>query len=614
MYIALDTETIRGKAALLSTATDVYQIRSFDDFYERVKNLGRRFVFYNLDYDFLALMKLLDDEKCLTDIYLHGRGRSDLYSFQYIGGKYWSIKHAKEPALEIFDIMPFFQTSLDNAAKKYLGIGKRKIDAGLLNNLTWGKIYKHWDKVSEYARVDAELTQKLSDKLVQGLRAVNLENEKLYSPGFIAKKWYQKRGVKPVKLDREIDQFARKSYFGGRIEVWRRGYLKNVHIYDLKSAYPAAISQLPDLSQARFWYSQKPESMQYIAQVKIASKKIGVHPVRRDGMLYFPTLENVRRWVTSYELEVMQKNGVDVQFERTLNFESYNPEPIFSNLVNELFIKRKNSGFDSIVYKLILNSGYGIFAETVKQYAEIPVESAYQRLSRTYLKEEFANFLRLQSGRCENSWQYWNCGCSTCLAIRRLRKSLRGGRGEAVFSAGNRFYKKRVRSGKFHNIVYASLITGWCRAELLKVMFRYPSAIVGCFTDSIVADRPLAIEGDGLGKWEKQYSGKIYIVGSGVYQTDAETKTRGFFWRKKLTPIIRKSKSTRVYIPQNVRESLGIVLRQGVEIADLNVIRPDEKLLDLNFDQKRVWERDFLSGADFLQNCIKSRPFHKKQK
>src|SRR5678815_2911572 len=91
-FVALDTETYKGKAFLLSTSTEAILIASFRDFQNILFRYPKktRFVFYNLDYDISALVKFLP-RRIAAQIYLDRTVKYGSVWLRYIPGKVFSI-------------------------------------------------------------------------------------------------------------------------------------------------------------------------------------------------------------------------------------------------------------------------------------------------------------------------------------------------------------------------------------------------------------------------------------------------------------------------------------------------------------------------------------------
>lgn len=610
-YRAFDTETIKGKAYVLSWDSGAEIVKNLDDIFDLLKKLGKYLVVYNLDYDAMAILKHTTPE-CLKMLYLDGAVHWREYRFSYIKGKYLKIAKNRD-VLHIFDLMPFFQTSLDKAAEKYLNKRKKEIDKKLLSNLTEKTVENNWKLIKEYAIQDAKITQELADKLIDAITEIGLEEKKLFSPGYMAKKYLEKNGISPIQLDYEYRAIAEKAYFGGRIEVWRRGKIDKVFIYDLKSAYPAIFAELPDLSQARIWWSEKPESSRwYIAEAEIDCDTPILPHRDGHGLIRFPVYRRSVAVFTNYEGEILQKAGAEIRWRRVLNIESMR-DGVYRELVTDLFEKRKESGLKGLVYKLILNSLYGIFAEKRSDYRPMRDDRAYRELMIMALREGLETFFSRYMV-CENGqFDWWNCRCFSCKRRREvLRRFRKYKRSRILLGADGRFYEKVEYPGKWQNLILAALVTSGTRARIAEIILEYPNDFVAAFTDSVILKKPLPQKkvGSGkLGSWNFEYCGSIVLVGAGVYQTEKTVKSRGFKGIGDLTERLKNEPDAIVEFMQKDRISLGQIVNWGMEEVFLNIIREKPRELDVNFDDKRVWLRDFQSAKEILLEEIESVPY-----
>ena len=75
------------------------------------------------------------------------------------------------------------------------------------------------------------------------------------SPAYLAKKALIKKGVQLpsfASLAYSQQEFIYACSFGGRFEMCKRGFLGNTWTYDINSAYPEAMRNLPDFSDG-YW-------------------------------------------------------------------------------------------------------------------------------------------------------------------------------------------------------------------------------------------------------------------------------------------------------------------------------------------------------------------------
>lgn len=447
--VALDTETIRGKAAILSWPDGARIVKSMDDIFAVLKELSkktgiRNFCFYNLDYDAMAIFRHAPE--ILSEIYAKESVAWREYRFTYLAGKYLKIKKGRD-IFHIFDLFPFFQCSLDKAVKKYIGKddGKIDVDKAELARLTYRKIEKEkiWLK---YAQKDAEILQKLADLIIQAIDDAGIKTTKLYSPGYLAKKYLAQNGFAPVRLPRAVEQAAQKAYFGGRIEVWQRGYFEKVWVYDLKSAYPAAMAELPYLDGAYYTVCDHIQSPYWIARIHIkCGPEILPYRTKDGGLIVFPEWRESETWITWAEADVLK--DAEWQPLKVINIYPATDEKPFKGLVERLYKGRFEGGAKKIIYKLILNSLYGVMAERRKKFVELSSFDVAMRQARLWQDEAF--LLWMQERRTCKEFLY-ACDCDECKKFRWMKRMLtRGEKLEPLYSFQEQYFRRVHFRGKW---------------------------------------------------------------------------------------------------------------------------------------------------------------------
>ena len=616
-FTALDTETFHGKAFLLSTPEKVYQLKGFMHFVEIAAKLGSRFTFFNLEYDVSALLKYLP-QGVVEQVYLD---KSVFYrdiSLRYLAGKYFKISGAGF-CLHFYDIFPFFQTSLDKASKKFLGIGKKEMSKKWLAQLSPQFYQKHKAEIDAYAIQDAKLTQGLTDLICQALQESGIGVEHLYSPGYIAKCYLKQKGVIMKDVPDKYLDFVRAGYFGARIEVVKKGYFKKAEVYDIKSAYPFALSQLPNFSDARYSKDKVIKSDWYFVKAKVWSNPAACHllPKRTSqGLIIFPQFTGQTTTMTNFEYEYLTKNNLaKVEIVEVLNIWKKNEKP-FAKIIAELFARRKESTGKSILFKLILNSLYGIFAEKIVEYNKVGIVRAYFQIMKESERASRQLLIAQAKRYCQFAERYWEkeCDCGYCRILRKHMRR-RNFNDKPLLQNGDLYYSKTVKAGRMTNIAMAAMITALIRVRIFDLQRKAGNKFIACFTDSVICEPTDKFKtGENLGDLEKKYDTDLIMIGSGVYETKEESKTRGFRLSGKntlryLLKLAKNRKRKTISIPQNVRVSAGIMIRRPlVRYSDFNEIQPKEKNLDLNFDQKRKWENVFKNAADVFKKIIVSSP------
>ena len=156
--------------------------------------------------------------------------------------------------ITINDTFGFFQTSFLKALdgmKLPLTEGEKLIlEEGKANRRNMAKL--PLDQVKTYQEVELFALCRMMDKLRSGLRDLGLDLQRWQGAGAIAEAMFKKEkathffpwvDASDVKPEQE---WAHHSFFGGRIELTKQGrYTGNIHAYDVTSAYPAIMSDLP---------------------------------------------------------------------------------------------------------------------------------------------------------------------------------------------------------------------------------------------------------------------------------------------------------------------------------------------------------------------------------
>lgn len=620
-YVALDTETIQGKAFLLSCADAVFEITSFSDFMSAMQSFitGRRkvvnFVWFNLDYDVTALLKYLP-RKNIRELFVTQRTSWRGIRMRYFPGKYWEIGY-RGKTFHHYDLYPFFQMSLDTAARKFLDAdsGKIKVSRRALQTLDLAGYYrrkKFWDR---YAMQDAFLLQQLADRLVESLRKIGHTSQHLYSPGYVAKQFWIRRKINFGWIPPAVEKFISQAFYGACVEIYQRGAFAQAWSYDVKSAYPWALSQLGDFERAEYYFSPKAETEHYFLEARVWMPEHNFYllPVLKNGLICFPRYKGQIAYMTNEEHACLIRYGCDVRPIRFCNIAMPN-DKIYAPIVREVFNRRKESGFHGLVYKLILNSSYGVTAETRKRYRKVSFLEAMKKYEaeRQWLRDE--QFIVDQSRLCPNAKYYWmkGCRCDICEDTRMIMRH-RTRKGRPLVEFERELYDTIEFPGRMRNIAVAAKITALTRVKMYELKRLVPAGcLVSCFTDGIKTTCPLPADlcGEGLGDIGEEVAGeRLVLVGCGVYQHGKITKLRGFHYKGDLIELMRRQSRNRVIrVPCTSRlTGMELVHEKFPDFDELNLIKDGYKSLDINFDVKRQWPRAWRNCADLLGGNMKSK-------
>lgn len=296
------------------------------------------------------------------------------YRITYIRRKIFRIARGNRRHTS-YDIWGFFQGSFENSLEKWGIQSTPLIEEGKADRAN----FHRWSlaRISAYNRDELIGLAQLAENLRESVMPLELPIQSWHGPAALAGAWLQKNKaknfLKPTD-DPELTDVAGRAYFGGRIDVSGYGFIEPVYHYDIVSAYPSAIRELPDLTKLEWKYYAKgspPRGRKYVARIrwKIPHTYWGVFPWRdKHGSILWP-LEG-EGWYWNYEIEKALEKWPESCFE----FGGYwlatgRLEFPFRNLVEEAFqyraeLKRENNP-SHVAVKLVLNSLYGKFAQTV---------------------------------------------------------------------------------------------------------------------------------------------------------------------------------------------------------------------------------------------------------
>ena len=193
-----------------------------------------------------------------------------------------------------------------------------------------------------------------------------------------------------------INERAEKTYFASRVEVYKRGggkkwlRSKPLYYYDINSSFPYSMTKpmpgqlIRNTATIPDSYLDEASGAIYIADVEVEVPEcyIPTVPIRSENRVFFP-VGSWRSWLTSVDIQLLLREGGKItKVHEMMEFE---PFMDLADFANDLYNKRKASedDFQKTVYKLLLNSLYGKFAESSeKSVLHInPTEDVIKRLN-----------------------------------------------------------------------------------------------------------------------------------------------------------------------------------------------------------------------------------------
>lgn len=342
-------------------------LRQCVDFLTRPELTGRLCIWYSFNYDVNEMFGKI------TDIdFWRGRRAVKLGEIR--------IKFTPGKKLELwrngrkfthYDVFGFFQKSFTRALRDWLNVDDSLINAGKAARSEFDR----WPlaDIRRYNQRELLHLAALGEKLVDIFSGLDwLTMRSWHGAGAAGQ-----AALTSIRLENELDidpraeTLGQEAYYGGRVETLQRGcWLRPVYRYDLRSAYPFAMSLLPDLSQTS-WTSVKRFNPRRLGIYRVKfelplDSRMGVLPVRGpDGLITFPLAGRGTYWST--ELVHVLSRGGRLEIEDGLVASGHAPASRLSALVKRLYQLRREyraagDGREKAV-KLILNSLYGKLAQ-----------------------------------------------------------------------------------------------------------------------------------------------------------------------------------------------------------------------------------------------------------
>ena len=169
----------------------------------------------------------------------------------------------------------------------------------------------------------------------------------------------------------KVQDIAWKSYYGGRFEILKRGFIGVGHLYDINSAYPFALSQIPDLTKGKWIKRKSIHKNSKLGFFKIECdipdcKYIPPFAFRNNNKIIF----SAGKFVTYCTLKELQ--ACKEKLYRILEGYQFITDSsiyLYRKFISELYKKRmelkEKNNLLQLPLKVILNSIYGKTAQRV---------------------------------------------------------------------------------------------------------------------------------------------------------------------------------------------------------------------------------------------------------
>jgi hypothetical protein len=318
-----------------------------------------------------------------------------------------------------------------------------------------------------------------------------------------------RKHYKFARLTDYLDERLREYFFGGRVECLRGmgRWPGPLHLYDVNSMYPyvMATRQHP-IGSEFYWRAGRPKENTIF--IKLKCKNRGAMVRRGENNETSATFTDGVFYTTIWEYEIARKYGLirDVEFLMCVDCKDRTD---FSKFIDPLYQKRlltktalktmgasdpryQDTKKDDLFYKLLMNNGYGKFAQNPRRFKE--------------------NYITDADGQPEAEWfesinEIPDAGIRAACSLPRFQ------------NGSYAIWDKPSPSWRFNNVATAASITGAARAVLLEAIQNAREPIY-CDTDSIICRGldGVRIDGVALGAWDLEASfDEVIITGKKQY-------------------------------------------------------------------------------------------------
>lgn len=397
------------------------RLTTWDVFYflmHRLYNLRQTtFVMFYFSYDVTKWLEDISTEDRETlfhtgKVVVQDPLREIVYEVQYMPNKIFRLTHyyqengkTKHSSITIYDVFGFFQKSFVKALKDWSiedseFIAEMKQKRGTFQQ-------SDIKNVLRYTLEECSKLCQLMNKVRDALYAENLFPKSWHGAGAIAKALFEREHsqnrirIPAITDSPDLHEALLGSYFGGRFELFRKGIFPRTYQYDINSAYPYAMSQLPDFTgctiQFNREYTRDKYSIWFVRYNVLQSsgkRKIknyygtetflsGPLPYRtKQGNILFPYFNPYGVWIHQIELQTVMALYGAANFDIVYGY-SIKPRttdkafPFIEQMAARRLALKEKGDNRNIVLKLALNSLYGKTAEGQRNIDYIPPYQNY---------------------------------------------------------------------------------------------------------------------------------------------------------------------------------------------------------------------------------------------
>lgn len=216
----------------------------------------------------------------------------------------------------------------------------------------------------EYNQRDCEILWKAIARFEN--EVLELGGELKHTIASTALRLFRARFLKStIHTVKSINEDAREAYTASRVEVFAPRSNGPGFSWDINSSFPHSMLAPAPGNLTRVNRTLPDSGGLYVAQATVNvphGTSVPPLPYRHDGRVYFPT-GTWGGWFTSVDLDYLQeKGGTVLGVSKVYHFEPFTDLADYVSVIYELR-RVENDPFRKLVYKYLLNSLYGKFAE-----------------------------------------------------------------------------------------------------------------------------------------------------------------------------------------------------------------------------------------------------------
>jgi hypothetical protein len=402
------------------------------------------------------------------------------YSIRWAPGKQIIIK-SRGRSVHIYDVFGYFQRSFVDSLREWKVGTEAEVSSILaMKNSRSDFSNESVQEMLSYCLSECNLLVQLVGALREAIIEGDIPMKQWYGAGAIAAAIMEKEGVKrymgrpdengkPTPPPKRYEHPIMASYFGGRFEIAESGLHEKIWTYDIRSAYPYILSQLPCLTHMVYkeseGYSESEWAIYYCEWSVDRKTPWPPFPFRdRHGQICYPYEGS--GWYHASEVR--------------------SALALFPGCIT---IRR------SVTLDPACPSGC-----TGKPFAFIPGYFEYRKVLKAR-------------------------GSQAQLTVKLGLNSLYGKTAQGVGWG--------EQKPPYQSYLWAGMITAGTRAMLLDTIRQNPAAIIWTAADGISSRERLNLNvGEELGEWEEAYADWVFCVQPGIYQVckdgTVEIRSRGF--------------------------------------------------------------------------------------